>query len=102
MEIKDRITFIEAFKRKFGEYIDQMDEGTKQNWGEYWYHLTLKKGGVKIEFSNMVYPFVNENSNSFDESFEIWVKEANESPETASSITINGDYDSYYTLPKPD
>jgi hypothetical protein len=96
MEIKDRITFIDAFKHEFAVYIDEMDEGTKQNWGEYWYYLTLKKGVVDSDFTKKVYPFVNANQKTFDESFEIWVKEFNESPETASSVTVNPDYGGDY------
>jgi hypothetical protein len=96
MEIKDRITFIDAFKQEFGEYIDQMDEGTKQKWGEYWYHLTLKEGMVDSDFTKKVYPFVNANQKTFDESFEIWVKEFNGSPETAISVTVNPDYGDDY------
>jgi hypothetical protein len=94
MEIKDRITFIDAFKQEFGAYIDHIDDEYKEKFDEYWYDLTLKEGVVKSDFTNMTIPFVNANSNSFDESFEIWVKAANESEETAWSITINGDYGS--------
>jgi hypothetical protein len=95
MEIKDRITFIDAFKQEFAEYIDHMDEGSKQEWGEYWYYFTLKEGVVKHQFTEMVDSFVNENQKFFDETFEIWVKEFNESQGTASSVTVNPDYTGY-------
>jgi hypothetical protein len=94
MEIKDRSTFIDAFKQEFDAYIGHMEEEYKEKFGEYWYNLTLKEGVVKSDFTNITIPFLNANSNSFEESFEIWVKAANEPEETAWSITINGDYGS--------
>jgi hypothetical protein len=95
MGVKDRITFINAFKYEFAAYIDHMEEEYKENIGEYWYHLTLKEGVVSSDFTKKVYPFVNENEKPFDESFDIWVREADEPPEIAVSVTINPNYTGY-------
>ncbi len=69
-----------------------MEEQYQENIDDHCYSLALKEDVVKSDFINMVNPFVNANSNSFDESFDIWVKAATESEESAWSITINGDY----------